>query len=356
MNTNKPNPAHNNTHSTIIEPSSNHNPDLGWNSSSNILNLSKLFTPSVAQIQLLEKGLSFIPRPSKYDWEELHRDLHRYHRRIKIIDYFHHKPNSQPKPFTHPSNWEPPTEQLTKTIQIHLKNNRQTLHTYRPPMDVPDNLSEAERKGLSSLIKNPNIVIKPADKGSKIVIMDRHQYLTEANRQLLNTQHYKPIQESIQSQTQTILRSIVQSLYSQKIITAKQRDYLYCPDKPRPRQFHLLPKIHKEPQTWTIPFEVPPGKPIVSDCNSTSYKISEYIEHFLGPLSIKNPSYVKDTYHFLDIIRPMVVPANSHLFTIDIDSLYTNKHRHSYWTQGCSLNFSKNIPITLDRTKKSSNF
>lgn len=38
-------------------------PDLTWSSSSNILNLSRLFTLSAAQISLLEKGLTFIPAP-----------------------------------------------------------------------------------------------------------------------------------------------------------------------------------------------------------------------------------------------------------------------------------------------------
>lgn len=46
------------------------------------------------------------------------------------------------------------------------------------------------------------------------------------------------------------------------------------PDPCRPRYSYLLPKIHKALETWTIPFEVPPGQPIVSDCNSCSYNIS----------------------------------------------------------------------------------
>uniref|UniRef100_A0A0F8CGT9 Reverse transcriptase domain-containing protein n=1 Tax=Larimichthys crocea TaxID=215358 RepID=A0A0F8CGT9_LARCR len=154
--------------------------------------------------------------------------------------------------------------------------------------------------------------------------MDRHQYITEAQRQLSNTIHYKPIEESIQIQTQLAVRNIIQTLYNKKYITSKQKNYLYGPENPRPRHFYLLPKIHKDPQTWTIPYEVPPGRPIVSDCNSSTYKISEYIEHFLGPLSTKHPSYIKDTYHFLETIRPMAVPTKSYLFTIDIESLYTN--------------------------------
>ncbi|KAA8578502.1 hypothetical protein FQN60_009164 [Etheostoma spectabile] len=56
--------------------------------------------------------------------------------------------------------------------------------------------------------------------------MDRNQYLTEANRQLSNTEHYQPIQSGIQPQTQAQLRNIIQTLYNKKFITAKQRDHL----------------------------------------------------------------------------------------------------------------------------------
>lgn len=73
-----------------------------------------------------------------------------------------------------------------------------------------------------------------------------------------------------------------------------------------------------------VPYEIPPGRPIVSDCSSSTYNISQYTDLFLGPLSNWHPSYLKDTYHFLQTIRPMVVPEQAFLFTIDIDSLHTN--------------------------------
>lgn len=50
----------------------------------------------------------------------------------------------------------------------------------------------------------------------------------------------------------------------------------------------------------------------------------QYIDHYLGPLSTRHLSCLKDTYHFLDTIRPMTVPSQALLFTIDINSLYTN--------------------------------
>uniref|UniRef100_A0A3P8PXM6 Uncharacterized protein n=1 Tax=Astatotilapia calliptera TaxID=8154 RepID=A0A3P8PXM6_ASTCA len=133
-------------------------------------------------------------------------------------------------------------------------------------------LSE-ERQALRELKENENIVIKPADKGSKIVIMDKQQFRLEAQRQLGNTKSF-------------IHCTIIN-------ISAKQRDYFLCPDDPRLRLFYLLPKIHKSPDTWTVKFEIPPGRPIVSDCSSATYNVSQYIDSFLGPLSNRHPSYLK---------------------------------------------------------------
>lgn len=152
-----------------------------------------------------------------------------------------------------------------------------------------------EKKAIHNLKKNQNIVIKPADKGSKIVIMD----LTEANRHLQNPLHYKPLLEFLQGETKDIITPIINNLYRDKLISYKQRTYLLGPVPPRPRQFYLLPKIHKDPTSWMIPHQVPPGRPIVSDCGSKTYRIDN-IDSFINPLSQKHNSYVKDTYEFID--------------------------------------------------------
>ena len=41
------------------------------------------------------------------------------------------------------------------------------------------NLTNAEREALQDLVYDKNIVIKPADKGSAIVIWDKHYYILE---------------------------------------------------------------------------------------------------------------------------------------------------------------------------------
>ncbi|MGL4283863.1 MAG: reverse transcriptase domain-containing protein, partial [Eubacterium aggregans] len=69
---------------------------------------------------------------------------------------------------------------------------------------------------------------------------------------------------------------------------------------------------------------MPPGRPIVSDCGSETYATAEYVEHFLNPISTRHPSYIKDTYDFIEKIKNITLPTNCLLFTIDIESLYTN--------------------------------
>ncbi|KAI9529116.1 hypothetical protein NQZ68_013423 [Dissostichus eleginoides] len=130
LNTLKTNPGH------TTNPLTQHPP-------STVLNLSKLCTPSAAQQQLLKRGLTFVPRPSAFDWEELHRDLHKYQRRIKLIDYFDLHTPLQPRLFMHPSNWDPLTSQLDTNTQTLIHSDLQALRTHRPPPDVPDNLTGA---------------------------------------------------------------------------------------------------------------------------------------------------------------------------------------------------------------------
>ena len=52
------------------------------------------------------------------------------------------------------------------------------------------NLTLDERLALKELTKNTNIIIKPADKGSAVVIMNRLDYLKEGYKQLADTKYY----------------------------------------------------------------------------------------------------------------------------------------------------------------------
>ena len=195
-------------------------------------------------------------------------------------------------------------------------------HTYRKPEN--NNLKPHLRSALHTLSHNQDIVIKPADKGALLVIQNKTDYIQESLRQLSNPAHYTTLPGPLHPTTIPRVNKILQDLQNKQFITDKQAEYLSPPTTPRPRLFYTLPKIHKPPDSWPVPHRIPPGRPIVSDCSSDTYQTAEFIDHYLQPLSTSHPSYIKDTYHFLDLINNLKIPPQSYLISLDVDSMYTN--------------------------------
>ena len=125
--------------------------------------------------------------------------------------------------------------------------------------------------------------------------MDLEQYLWEGNRQLNDNKYYTKLDKPIYMETLKEIATIFNKIYEKKLINAKQKNYLIEDSEPRARRFYLLPKIHKDPSKWSKPFLIPPGRPIVSDCNSETYRSAKYIDFYLNPLAKKHKSYIKDT-------------------------------------------------------------
>ena len=293
---------------------------------SDIINLSNFFRPNEHQKTLLEKGLSFVPTLDIYKQQSknLRRDVSQYHRRLKLATHFGVENDAEIPRFHLPSYWEPDDDKLPDNLKQLIQMDRATVQNVPGHLKEKNNITTDQVRALRSLANNQDIVIKPADKGSRIVILDRQQYVFEGLRQLNNSNHYVELEAPIFEQTAKEVGVIITKLREKKFIDQKQERYLRGENAPRARILYLLPKIHKDPSTWTIPYEIPPARPIVSDCNSETYATAEFIEFYLNPLSVKHPSYIKDTYDFIDKIKGITVPQSAFLFSIDIDSLYTN--------------------------------
>lgn len=291
-----------------------------------VINLSKRFKCTPAQLTLLDKGLNFIPTKGidKDAKMAARLDLQQYHRRVKLMEYFRNSPAGNRLPFTKKSDWSPPDSALPVEIKKLVKTDLEYFDNTFKDHKIRNNLDKEETQALTDLCKDKNIILKPADKGSAIVIQDREQYLWEGYRQLRDTKYYKQLKELIYTETIPMVDKILRTLTDKKFINNKQFIYLKGNPEPRARIFYMLPKIHKEPTKWSKPHEIPPGRPIVSDCSSETYETAEYLDHFLNPLSTLHPSYIKDTYHFVNIIKGITIPQDAILFTLDIDSLYTN--------------------------------
>ena len=69
----------------------------------------------------------------------------------------------------------------------------------------------------------------------------------------------------------------------------------------------------------------PPGRPIISGNKCPTERISALVDHFLLEVAPLGSSYIKDTTHFLKILRDIgSLPDDALLVTLDVTSLYTN--------------------------------
>lgn len=126
-------------------------------------------------------------------------------------------------------------------------------------------------KLLKDLATDTSVVIKPADKGGGIVILDATTYRDEALRQLNDVSSYKKISFDPTRSILNLVRIMIHEALSLDYITKDLADFLLI-EHPRVPLFYLLPKIHK-------PGFPPKGRPIVSAQDSIFENISKFVDH-----------------------------------------------------------------------------
>ncbi len=195
--------------------------------------------------------------------------------------------------------------------------NEINLGKYKPKSPKRPNLSNEEKIALRELENNPNIVIKPADKGSAVVVMNIADYVQEAMKQLSDTKSYKKEDTNLTDQFNSEIKQELDRMLLAGEIGEKCHAYLYVKN-PRTALFYLLPKIHK----GILP---PPDRPILSANDCPIERISQFVDFFLRPLVEKLKSYIKDTTDLIVKLASLgTPPPNCLLVTLDVVALYPN--------------------------------
>ncbi|KAJ8039378.1 hypothetical protein HOLleu_17075 [Holothuria leucospilota] len=119
------------------------------------------------------------------------------------------------------------------------------------------NLSK-ERCALRDLSSNFNVVIRQADKGSAVVVMDRQLYIQERYRLLNDTSVYQRTEATVISDIERDIRQLADQLHNDDVISDDMHQYAIRVNT-RPARFYLLPKVHKKGV---------PGRPVISACGS----------------------------------------------------------------------------------------
>ena len=96
-----------------------------------------------------------------------------------------------------PSAPPPPTLEAMILSNEHAFNNRPTCKRYKC-----DHLTLGEWRALYDLKQNENIVIKSADKGNAVCVLQYEYYISEGLRQLTDAKFYQPVDTTLTEKTQ----------------------------------------------------------------------------------------------------------------------------------------------------------
>ncbi|CAG2219684.1 unnamed protein product [Mytilus edulis] len=221
-----------------------------------VINLSDL-TLSAAAKSALQKGLSFVPTQLDHDMLQIYSDFKTFYRRVRLKHHFFDDSiddNVQTTPplnfqdnlarkFRQKSNWIP-SKGKDAFVDAFIEATTLGLLTSKPRKWVKQNLTKTERRAIEDLSKNKNIVIKKADKGSAIVILNAVNYNQMALTQLMDERFYVETSTNLTTfHTLKINRTLL-SLLSKNEINQDIYNFLQV-EEPRTPQFYLLPKIHK---------------------------------------------------------------------------------------------------------------
>ena len=180
--------------------------------------------------------------------------------------------------------------------------------------EMKDFLPKRFLTALKNLQKEKSIRVSKADKGGKIVIVNKSDCIEKMEKMLDDTSVYKKVAknplEKMQTEFNRELNKICEKFDDTKDVLKKFNSRL--PSLP---YMYGLPKIHKE----NIPY-----RPIISNVNAPSYKLAKWLSKQLTKTLGKfSDAHVKHNIEILSTLKN-IIPGNNKFISFDVKSLFTN--------------------------------
>ncbi|XP_046383788.1 uncharacterized protein LOC124154233 [Ischnura elegans] len=180
------------------------------------------------------------------------------------------------------------------------------LRNAKPPKP---NMTAGERTALKALRENQDILILPADKGNATVLMEKEEYQKKISELLSDTIYRKlgknPMAKAERETKAIIKKSSIPPEEKRGLITSA----------PKPPRMYGLPKVHKEGV---------PLRPIVSQIDAPTYRLAKYLARTLQDHTGTTTTHVKNSAHFVEMIRDMTIANEDIMVSFDVVSLFTN--------------------------------
>lgn len=167
---------------------------------------------------------------------------------------------------------------------------------------------------MRELLHDQSIIIRPADKGSGIVVMDTNKYVDQLENKMINSASYDRVKVDKSKQITNKIKKLINNIYKKGPITSELRHYL-LPTEISSGKLQANPKIHKENH---------PFRTIVNGRQHPTEKLAEYVESQLEEANRLLKSFVQDTADFLRKLSTVNQPLSNFLiiFCTDVKALY----------------------------------
>ncbi len=323
----------------LTVPSQSQNPSdlLPAKETATIFNLTHSIL-DVNMIRLLKRGSKFVPTPTYLDREKTETLADLDHLASKVrgrcnLLTFNRQTNSvqneqnmvkasavKPSKATSQPSVATACQQIVNT-KPEKKNRSAT------------NMDKELYQALASLKSSPEWIIKEADKGSGIVIMEKGFYVNAINEMLEDTSTY----EIVHNMTCTKLIDRVKKFNKkwESILNQEEMKAIIEHDSSL-ATFYGLPKIHKSAlireatrnnqNSVVVNCSEPVDlkfRPIISCRQCPTTKLCEVLNNILQPFMEKVKYRLRDTYDFLKKC-PENAEDDTYFITADITALYTN--------------------------------
>ena len=285
------------------------------------------------EINLLLLGLSFTPTP-KHNVHELEKDIFEFTRKLRLIYHFRNDNYVDESVIKKKSTYTPRRKENTELDKICDRLDGSPIKV-KKSMDNLGSLKSA-LVSIKNKINSGQIIIKPADKGSIVVVLSPERYWDMCKRHLDDSSYYSRVDADPSNIVQEQVRSFARKF--KEILTDKEYEYLVF-NSNKLSNFYMLPKLHKcqkindtigKLQTEYIHIEddnlILEGRPINSGPCYFTRGLSLILHEVLLPCLSYIKYIVKDTFDFQEKMQKEC-PNDCLLATWDIKSLYVNiKH------------------------------
>ena len=202
--------------------------------------------------------------------------------------------------------------------EADLRNDLITLlrHTEKQKTHFNNN-NKNENKNIQNIgkkLKAKDIVVTMADKNAGMILINRKDYIEKTETFFLNNQYIEIKRnptKTFHDKTKKIIKK-----HSEFFKENNYNSYFMLPMNPRTPLLYSLIKLHKINK---------PIRPIISSCDSSTYKLSKFILNFFKDKIQFKPTYtINNRSDLIDSIRQTKLPKTFTLVSFDIENLYSN--------------------------------